>query len=99
MLEKRGSSYTMEAITDNHFKTADTILGNWIEISAHIPGEHLFFLFKESHQLRHLIAVRVEQLKIQSERVFKIDHKLKNLTKRSTCLEPSLSVFLCCFDC
>lgn len=44
MLERRGSSYSMEAAGDNHFKMADTSIGDWIEKSAPVLGEHLLFL-------------------------------------------------------
>ena len=70
MLERRGSSYTMEAAGDNQFKMADTSVGDWIEISAPVLSEHFLFLVKESHQLRQSIAVQDEQLRIQNERVF-----------------------------
>jgi hypothetical protein len=78
MLERRESSYTMEAKADNQFKMADTTVGDWIEISAPVLGEHLLFLAKESHQLRQRVAVRDEQLRIVSGRGIEFNQKLKS---------------------
>ena len=76
MLERRGSSYTMEAEGENQFKMADTTVGDWIEISAPVLGEHLLFLVKESHQLRQRVAVRDEQLLIVSGRGIEFNQNL-----------------------
>ena len=70
----------MEAAGDNQLKMADTSVGDWIEISAPVLGEHLLFLVNESHQLIQRIAVRDEQLRILTERVFELNHKLKSQT-------------------
>lgn len=64
----------------NHFKLSDTSIEDWTEISVPILGEHLLLLVKDSHQHRKRIAVRDEQLRLQSEKVFELDHKLKSLT-------------------
>ena len=77
MLERRDSSYTMEAASGNRFKMTDISEGDWIEIAAPVLGEHLLFLVKDSHQLRQRVAVRDEQLRIQTERVLEPNHKLK----------------------
>ena len=80
MLERRCSSYKMEAEGDNQFNMAVTTVGDWIEISAPVLGEHLLVLVKESHQLRQRVAVRDEQLRILAERRLELNQKLKSQT-------------------
>lgn len=57
MLERTGSNYTIKA-TGNFFRVPDTMIGDWVKISAPLIGERLLQHIRNHKNQQQIVTLK-----------------------------------------